>query len=234
MRRYVRDPRLREFHEKIRDEVRQVSAVAGDGAYVIYAIRDPTNVDLRRNHKDGPPIYVGQTREIANRANSHMRDGGESYASNRCKAGILKSIMTKWRVPKFDVLDTAPTHLTSLIAETTWARRFVWLGYELANKWSEHTTSEPPQGLLSVPMKRLWSLTVREAIQDEVSVRLECRPCGLNQPLDLAALRDEAPLRSLRSLRLTCSACGTNLLRITPPDPSSWRWAAYAPAPISR
>ncbi len=234
MRRYVRDPQLREYQEKLREEVRRISAVAEGAAYVIYAIRDPTKVDQRRHHEDGPPVYVGQTKQIATRANDHMRDGGESYASTRCKAGMLKSIMKKWRVPKFDILDTAPTHLTCLIAETTWARRFAWLGYELANKWPEHRTSEPPKGLHSVPTVRLWNLTTREAIQDEVSVHLECRPCGMRQGIDLEGLRDDTPLRSLRSLRLTCSACGGPLLRITPPEPSTWRWASYEPAPMRR
>jgi hypothetical protein len=123
MRRYVRDPQLREFQDKLRAEVGRISTMAGDAAYVIYAIRDHTSVDHRRQHEHGPPIYVGQTKQIATRANDHMRDGGESYASSRCKAGMLKSTMMKWRVPRFDLLDTAPTHITSLIAETTWARR---------------------------------------------------------------------------------------------------------------
>lgn len=47
-------------------------------------------------------------------------------------------------VPKFEILDTAPAHLTSLIAETAWARGFVWLGYELANRWAEHQSRGAP------------------------------------------------------------------------------------------
>ena len=70
--------------------------------YVIYAIRDPTQFDQRRHHEHGPPIYVGQTKQLAVRANAHMRDGGQSYKSSRCKAGILKGIMKQWRVPRFN------------------------------------------------------------------------------------------------------------------------------------
>lgn len=234
MRRYVRDPQLRDFQEKLRKEVKRIGVVAEAAPYVIYAIRDPTKVDDRRHHEHGPPIYVGQTKQIIDRANSHMRDGGEAYASSRCKAGILKSIMEKWRVPRFDILDTAPTHLTSLIAETTWARRFVWLGYELANKWAEHKSSEPPKGLLSVPEKRLWSLTAAEAIEDEVSLHLECRHCDVRQTIDLAGLRADTPLRYLRSLKLPCPGCGASLLRISRPDLATWRWASYQPKPMSR
>lgn len=234
MRRYIRDPQLRDFQEKLRKEAKRIGAVAEAAPYVVYAIRDPTEVDDRRQHEHGPPIYVGQTKQMVNRANSHMRDGGEGYASSRCKAGILKSIMEKWRVPKFEILDTAPTHLTSLIAETTWARRFVWLGYELANKWPEHRSSEPPRGLLSVPEKRLWSLTAAEAIEDEVSLLLECQNCDVRQEIDLGALRPDTALRNLRSLKLSCSSCGTSLLRISRPELGSWRWASYQPKSMTR
>ena len=232
MRRYVRDPRLREFQEKVREEVQRIGKLADGPGYVVYAIRDPTRIDDRRRHEHGPPIYVGQSKQIAVRANAHMRDGGESYASSRCKAGLLKGVMKQWCVPWFEILDTAPTHLTSLIAETVWARRFVWLGYELANKWPEHRTKEVPRGLFSVPPKRLWSLTVGEAIEDQVSVRLVCQPCSHRQEIDLQGLRPETPLRNLRTLKLICPTCGSPLLRIARPDTDTWRWASYQPQPM--
>jgi len=234
MPRYVRDPRLRAFQEKIRAEVKRIADSAADAPYVIYAIRDPTRPDVRRRHQYGPPIYVGQTKQIGVRADDHMRDGGAAYASSRCKAGLLKGIMRKWRVPRFEILDTAPTHLTSLIAETTWARRFVWLGYELANKWLEHRTCEAPEGLASVPTQRFWSLTAEEAIQDEVDLRLECRGCDLRRVIELDGLRPETPLRNLRSLRLCCPVCGASLLRLERPEPTHWRWAHYRPKPMGR
>lgn len=232
MRRYVRDPQLRDFQEKVRHEVKRIGALAENLGYVIYAIRDPTQMDRRQKHEHGPPIYVGQSKQMAVRANDHMRDGGESYASTRCKAGLLKNVMRQWRVPRFEILDNAPTHLTSLIAETIWARRFMWLGYDLANKWTEHRTREPPQGLLSVPEKRLWNLTVGEAIEDEVSVHIECRACELQNEINLEGLRPETSLRSLRSLKLACPKCGTSLLRIRRPDSATWRWASYLPKPM--
>jgi len=229
MPRYVRDPQLRDFQAKLRQEAKRIGQLAQGLGYVVYAIRDPTRMDERRHHEQGPPIYVGQSKQIAVRANDHLRDGGEGYASSRCKAGLLKRIMKQWRVPKFEILDSAPTHVTSLIAETVWARRFVWLGYELANKWPEHRTKEPPRGLLSVPEKRLWNLTVAEAIEDEVALHLECRACTIRKAVDLLHLRPETPLRSLRSLKLTCAVCGHSLLRIRRPNPVAWRWDTYQP-----
>lgn len=229
MRRYVRDPQLREFQERIRAEVARANALAPDTGFAIYAIRDPTQTDRRWGHDDGPPIYVGQTKQFPIRADDHMRDGGQSYASSRCKAGLLKRTMQQWCVPKFEILDTAPTHLTSLIAETVWARRFVWLGYQLANQWPEHQSKEPPQGLLSVPLKRLWNLTAQEAIDDEVSLRLSCRACDVHRSIELETLRPQTPLRGIRSLKLTCPDCDARLLQIARPDPTAWRWAAYQP-----
>lgn len=232
MRRYVRDPQLRDFQARVRQEVKRIGELADGLGYVVYAIRDPTQIDKRRHHEHGPPIYVGQSKQITVRANDHMRDGGETYDSSRCKAGLLKRVMTRWRVPRFEILDTAPTHVTSLIAETVWARRFAWLGYDLANKWPEHRTKEPPRGLLSVPEKRLWNLTAGEAIQDQVSVHLECQACAIRREVNLLELRPETPLRSLRSLQLTCPVCGDSLLRIHRPDAVRWRWAAYHPRPM--
>jgi hypothetical protein len=232
MARYVRDPQLRQFQEAIRAEVARVGDLAPDTGFVIYAIRDPTKVDARWGHEDGPPIYVGQTRQLRVRADDHMRDGGESYASSRCKAGMLKGIMTQWRVPKFEILDTAPTHLTSLIAETVWARRFNWLGYELTNKWPEHRSAEPPQGLQSIPRERFAYLTVSDAQQDEVAVVLECRKCDLHRSVNLDTLQANPRLSSLRSLKLRCPDCGGSLVRIVPPDPASWQWRDYRPRPM--
>lgn len=210
------------------------SANPGRGGYPRHAgaagaslRRSPLPCSLSR----APSATKGASESI--RANAHMRHGGESYASSRCKAGLLKSIMDRWRVPKFEILDTAPTHLTSLISETLWARRFVWLGYELANKWPEHRTAAPPRGLLSVPEKRLWNLTAAEAIEDEVSLRLECLACDLHQAVELPSLRPETPLRRLRSLRLACPSCGAALLRINRPEMATWRWGSYQPKPMS-
>lgn len=235
MPRYIHDPRLRDFKRRVREEVSRVSALAGDAPYVIYAIRDPTRPDPRRQHEHGPPIYVGQTKQMVVRAEAHMRDGGEARANDRCKSGLLKRIMEKWVVPRFEILDTAPTHLTSLIAETVWARRFIWLGYELANEWREHQTAEAPRGIATVPKERLWSFACNDAIQDEISVYFECSNCRKRAVIDLSALPPTVLLRELREDQIGCTVCGTRIrCRVAHPDPMQWRWKSYQPKAASR
>jgi hypothetical protein len=232
MPRYIRDDRLREFDQRVKAEVRRIRDLAGNNPFVIYAIRDPTRLDHRRGHPDGPPIYVGETKQMGIRADDHMQDGGQGYASSRCKAGLLKTIMEQWVVPKFEILDSAPTHLTALIAETVWARRFVWLGYPLANKWPEHQSSERPEGLRSIPVERMWRLNVEEAINDQVALELNCSSWGLHGKVDLDSLRSGTKLSSIRSLKLKCPHCKSPLLRLIPPDGEMWTWASYRPRPM--
>lgn len=165
---YARDPKLREFQARVAAEVRRIGELARGRGYVIYVIRDPTEQDRVRGHADGAPVYVGQSKQMNVRANDHMRDAGAGSIDQGWKTGRVKQTMKKWVVPKFEILDQAPTHLTSLIAETICARRFVWLGYELANRWPEHQSRERPNGLASVPPERLWDFTTAEALEDEV------------------------------------------------------------------
>lgn len=230
MARYARDPEVRELQAKIRAEVRRIAALAKDG-YVIYAVRDPTLIDVIRGHPDGPAVYVGQTRELRTRADNHMRDGGGGSMDSGCKTGRLKQIIDQWRVPKFEILDTAPTHLTSLIAETVWARRYVWLGYELANRWAEHRTKERPAGLASVPPERLWDFTAANALEDEVRLTLKCRPGDVQDDVDLSKRAPTVLLKSVRSLKLECGLCGGPLLvDAKRPEPTTWRWRHYQAA----
>jgi hypothetical protein len=233
VKRYTRDPQLREFQAGIRAEVDRITSLAPTDGYVIYAIRDPTKTDVIRAHPDGPPVYVGQTGELRTRADNHMRDGGGGSTDSGCKTGRLKQIIDQWRVPKFEILDTAPTHLTSLIAETVWARRFVWLGYELANRWAEHRTKERPDGLASVPPERLWDFTAANALEDEVRLTLECRACDVQGDVDLSKRAPTVLLKSVRSLKLECGLCGGSLLMDAKrPEPATWRWRDYQPAPM--
>lgn len=233
VRRYTRDPDLRAFQALIRDEVQRIGELARGQGHVIYAIRDCSKQDLIRSHDDGPPVYVGRTKQLHIRANDHMRDGGGGSTDTGCKSGRLKEIMDKWRVPKFDIVDTAPTHLTSLIAETIWARRFVWLGYELANQWPEHQTVERPDGLKSVPPDRLWDFTAAEAAEDEVRLVLQCRRCRIDVEVDLSTLKPSVKLNKVRSRKVDCGCCGGRFLpEVKLPEPATWRWRGYSPTPM--
>lgn len=187
-----------------------------------------------RGHEHGPPAYVGQSKQMYDRADAHMEDGGRGTAGGRCKAGRLHEIMRGFRVPKFQILDEAPTLVTSLIAETVWARRFFWLGYKLSNQWAEHCSTDPPKGLQDVPTKRLWALTAAEAIEDEVGLVLECTACAVSQPIDLGSLESSVKLQSLRTLKHVCPGCAAPLLHLRRPSPSTWKWSSYSPRPMPR
>jgi hypothetical protein len=233
MRRFIRDPGLREFHATLQAEINRIGGLAEGRRYVTYLIRDPLQID-RRGNPDGAPIYVGQTKQMQIRARNHLEDGGRYTSGGRCKAGRLHEIMKRYRVPKFDILDEAPTHLTSLVSETVWARRLTYLGYDIANRWPEHRSRQPPEGLRSIPTQRLLDLTVEEAIEDEVQLELRCDGCGLGQMLDLGTLRPSAKLNLVHGQRTKCSFCEGHFdVRVVRPDFASWKWSGYKAAGLA-
>ena len=141
--------------------------------YVIYAIRDPTQFDQRRHHEHGPPIYVGQTKQLAVRANAHMRDGGQSYKSSRCKAGILKGIMKQWRVPRFNSRYRSDTSNFSHCSRRYGLVASCGSGMSWRTNRPEHRTAAPPRGSLSIPEKRFWNRRLPMPSKIEVPLRLE-------------------------------------------------------------
>lgn len=212
-------------------EVKRIGNLARGRGYVVYAIRHPSQPD-HHGHPDGPPIYVGQSKQLWIRADDHMRDGGVGTQGGRLKAGRLHRIMKGFVVPKFEIIDHAPTHLTSLIAETAWARRYCGYGYDLANQWAEHRSNEAANGLSSVPTKRLWNLTVADAIEDEVPLVLRCESCHIYRPVQLETVSAATRLSQLRTLHITCPGCSGPLLQIERPDPATWKWRLYLPRPM--
>lgn len=201
-----------EFRQSVAEEIARAATMAHGMRYVTYAIRDPSQKD-DRGHPDGPRFYVGQSKQVRIRAGDHMKEGGRATSGGSQKASRIYRIMKDGFVPRFEILESTDTLLRSLISETLWARRSNWLGYQLENHWPEHQGSEAPQGLQSVLPERAWAFTVREAIEDGVTLHLQCRPCGLDQEIDLSGLRDETPLKNIRSLKLQCPTCSGGLLR---------------------
>jgi hypothetical protein len=232
MARWIRDPKLRAFQADVRKEIERAAALAEGSPYAVYIILDPSRSDPLGRHPEGTPFYVGQSKDLRDRADSHMKDGGGGTGDSSIKADRLKELMDRFVVPVFRIVDTAPTHLTSLIAETVWARRYVWLDYELANQWPEHRSRERPEGLMSIPPKRLRRLTVAEAIEDEVTVELNCRTCDVAGVIDLSRLEPLSKLGSIAAMK--CGACGGLCVRLRKADPATWRWASYVPSPMPR
>lgn len=215
MARLPSDPKLRALHLAIKEEVRRVSGLTREMTYVTYAIRDPSEID-HRGHPDGPRIYVGQSKQMHIRANDHMKEGGRATVGAKCKAREIYRILEKGVVPKFEVLENTETLLASLISETLWARRSVWLGYKLANQWREHRSREKPEGVKSVPSERYLEFTVAEAALDGVRVNLNCTSCGYDKPLDLETLEPQKRLGTIRKSS-KCPSCGSANITVRPP-----------------
>lgn len=215
------DPKLRALHLAIKAEVKRVTELARGYRYVTYAIRDPRLIDPR-GHPDGPRIYVGETRQIWIRANDHLADGGRATTGDegRCKATRIYAILRDYVVPKFEILGDAPTKLASLISETLWARRSVYLGYKLANGWKEHQSKEAPDGIRTVPSERYLEFTVAEAHEDGVRVQIRCETCGYAHDLNLEErLLPYSPTKRLSTIRkqTLCTVCGHHIIRVLPP-----------------
>jgi hypothetical protein len=213
MARYVKDPALRAYQGQVEAEVQRVSDLAAGLGYVTYAIRDPSEKD-HRGHPKGPIVYVGQSKQLRIRAKDHMADGGRATFDRKCRATRIHAIMKAGCVPYFEILDSQPTLLGSLISETLHARRACWRGYRLANGWPEHQSKEAPDGRNSVPIKRLWSFTVAEALENGIALVIECAPCGVLQSIDLASLDSATRLASIKTLRIKCPGCAKEALRI--------------------
>lgn len=165
-----------------------------------------------------PRIYVGETKQIWIRANDHMEDGGRATVGDegRCKATRIHAILKDYVVPKFEILGDAPTKLASLISETLWARRSVYLGYQLANGWEEHQSKEAPDGIRSVPLKRYLEFTAAEALEDGVRVEVRCAPCGYSHDYDLEGASPTKKLSTVRK-NVRCPKCGGPIVHVLPP-----------------
>ena len=143
-----------------------------------------------------------------------------AYAEDRGKRGDnIDRLITKLRrdrvVPIFDILEWTNTRLSSLVSETNWVRHFRNAGYDLKNKASEHKTGGPPIGRHDVPKERLWKFSIEEAIADNITIKLQCRPCDLDlPPVDLLQFKSSAnpPSKDLFGIReregLSCPGCG--------------------------
>lgn len=93
MARWIRDPRLRAFQAEVRKEIERAAALADGSRYAVYIILDPSRSDPLGRHPEGTPLYVGQSKDLGDRADSHMRDGGGGTGDSSIKAGRLKEIM---------------------------------------------------------------------------------------------------------------------------------------------
>jgi hypothetical protein len=186
-----------------------------DGQWITYLIRDPRYPDKRGNA--GTPIYVGQTNDFPGRVLSRfMKCEKEAAAKGTdCIERRIADLLHAGVVATYQVLEYQPTHLTSLISETNWARKCWNAGYELANRAELQNGGGPPIGRSDAPRSWLLKLSLAEAIADDIRVSISCGACNEVLPIPLADIPElEKPATAIGQLckvwrSKDCTFCGT-------------------------
>ena len=209
------------LHEKIRRMERRLAEQDKGPTYVTYVIRDPVTHD---------PFYVGQTSNIVKRFRSHMRRGGTCTKGRSGLYPRIYRLLADGKVPFFEILERVGTLEESLKSETRWIHAFRREGHRLVNRWGEHTAKAAAKSgsrrkgdEVFVPAKRLWRFTIEQAYVHGIGLKIDCRRCRLNVPLDLIEVADrcgeQTCLAQIRKV-VSCPQCGNRkCLRIVRPKP---------------
>lgn len=204
-------------------ETARAKAAQRDGQWITYLIRDPRYPDKRGNA--GTPIYVGQTNDLPKRVLSRFMKC-EKEAIERggdCIERRIADLLHRGVVAAYQVLEYQPTHLTSLISETNWARRCWNAGYDLANRAELQNAGGPPIDRSNTLRSWLLKLSVSEALADDIQVSISCGACGEVLPVPLAKIPElEKPAITIGQLRKVwraepctfCSVVGEKRFRV--------------------
>jgi hypothetical protein len=160
-----------DFRAAVDEQFARADAATKPGVCVTYAIHDPTRSDEIRGHHDGLIIYVGQTKEFRKRIRKRMRDAGTAVRRPRDRIdGASYDIMARGGVPRFSVLEEAPSVLDSLVSETNWTKRLRAQGYPLLNQWTEQKFGGAEIDRKTVPHDWLWRMTAADAILSNIDL----------------------------------------------------------------
>ncbi|MBB3220691.1 putative RNA-binding Zn-ribbon protein involved in translation (DUF1610 family) [Massilia umbonata] len=194
------------MEEKIRRIVREFHACPLNGTdYVTYAMKER----VRRVGKPDleVPFYVGQTGDLGKRSLQHFKCGGQPTKDTASVYWRMYQIMRDYRIPVFEILERTQTLSASLLSESKWVHKFIGDGFQIYNQWDEH---RPGKFSGSVPAKRLWGATLRQALMDNLRLSVACPKCGFQLELPLESIATVAPLDiQLLELRKTfrCPRC---------------------------
>ena len=194
-----------------------------DDQWITYLIRDPRSPDRRGNL--GTPIYVGQTNDLPKRVLSRfMKCEKEAVGKQTdCIERRIASLLHLGIVASYQVLDYQPTHLTSLISETNWARQCWNAGYDLANRAELQNAGGPPIGRSDALRSWLLKFSLAEGVADDLRLSISCDACREVLPIPLAKISElEKPATTIgelgklwRSERCTfCTIVGKRRIRI--------------------
>jgi hypothetical protein len=213
--RYQSDPVRRAVLDQIMAETARVKEAQRDGEWITYLIRDPRYPDKRGN--TGTPIYVGQTNDFPERVLSRFMKCEKEAAQkgSDCIERRVVDLLHLNIVATYQVLDYQPTHLTSLISETNWARKCWNAGYAIANRAELQDAGGPPIGRADALRSWLLKFSVAEALSDDIRVSISCAACGEVLPIPLAEIPElEKPSTTIGQLAKVwpsgeCTFCGT-------------------------
>lgn len=201
MPRYQSDPLRRAILDEIVAETARAKAAQRDGKWITYLMRDPRYPDKRGNA--GTPIYVGQTNDFPGRVLSRfMKCEKEAAQKGRdCIERRVADLLHLNIVATYQVLEYQPTHLTSLISETNWARKCWNAGYDIANRAELQNAAGPPIGRSDALRSWLLKFSVAEALADDISVSISCGASGEVLPIPLAKIPElEKPATTIGQL----------------------------------
>ena len=148
--------------------------------YVTYAIIERIRAVGQSDRQ--LPFYVGQTSNLARRARQHFKAGGQPTKDSVSVYGRMYRIMQSFQMPQFEILERKATLAASLLSESMWVQRMRAQGHAVTNQWAEH---QPGKFKGSVPAKRLWGCTLRQALIDNLQLSISCQQCGNTLPLPL-------------------------------------------------
>lgn len=231
---FRKDPTLtaRRFTRWYPDERRKTVAAAIDhqivlaaeadklGGWITYLIRDPSRPDFRGNAA-GYPIYIGQSKNFSTRVLRRFLTSEKKATKKDSIDKRVSDLLHQNIVVEYEVLERVPTHLASLVSETNWVIRCRNRGYNLANQWAEQKSGGELIDRHGVPHERLWPFTLEEALDDDISVYLQCRRCALRHRFDLHRLKGlDTPPRTLGEIKSNseivsgkCHSCGSQATR---------------------
>lgn len=209
--RYYRDP---EFRAEVDAQFALAAQATQPGTWVTYAIHDPTQRDHIGGHADGLIVYVGQSKQFVVRVKGRMREAGRAVRRPRDKIdGLLYDIMSRGPAPRWSVLEKVGTAIESLVSETNWTIRLRAQGYPLVNQWAEHRLGTLEIDRHAVDPKRLWPITVSDAIGSGLDVIIRDMTSGEELMVDLTAIPPNTRLEKLKAHAKTTGRRARLLIR---------------------
>lgn len=188
-----------------------ILALVPKGAHVNYVIIDPMVPDPGGIFP-GLPIYTGQSADVGQRILAHLRhaaviphDPGPLYAR-------MATPIHGGRMPIFRILQVHRTRAQAIVAETTWAQRLLRSGARLLNIAPDQSRILTPASVRRMQRVGLLGLSLVEAEEAGLGLRVSCRGGCTPQTLQPRALarhfREQLTLRTVRRRMSHCHVCG--------------------------